>query len=572
MPRSSQLICWLPLLGFGLAFPAPYRNQQQCILSIPKPNGIDTNGAVASESDICSRIGTKIIAVGGSAADAMVATTLCVGVVGMYHSGIGGGGFMLVRDEMGRYEAIDYRETAPAAATVDMYQGNPTGSTHGGLAVGVPGELRGLDYIHKQYGRLPWKDVVMPAVGVARDGFRVNEDLVRYMKSATASDNFLVNDPTWAIDFAPNGTLLELGDLITRKRFANTLEKIANQGAEAFYQGEIAKSIITTIRNSNGTMTLSDLSSYSILTKPAISIKHGPFNLYSTPAPSSGSIMLSIISTFGQFLRSANPNITTHRLAESMKFAYGARQELGDPLFIPNLTSYQRHLLSPSYNSKIHSLILDNTTQPLSVYNPSAYYTPPTAGTSHIVTSDASGMTLTSTTTINLLFGAKLMDPTTGIILNNEMDDFSQPGKKNSFGYEPSPSNFIAPNKRPLSSITPLIVEHADNKTLYFATGAAGGSRIITSTAQVALHLLSGESGLYDAIRLPRIHHQLMPEVLNLEEGFDKSLYESLVSKGHNVSWVAPGQSAAQGILRLGNGTFQAVGETRQVNSGGFAV
>lgn len=181
-------------------------------------------------------------------------------------------------------------------------------------------------------------------------------------------------------------------------------------------------------------------------------------------------------------------------------------------------------------------------------------------------------MTLSSTTTINLLFGSKLMDPITGIILNNEMDDFSQPGKKNSFGYEPSPSNFIAPNKRPLSSITPLIVEHADNKTLYFATGAAGGSRIISSTAQVALHLLSGESGLYDAIKLPRIHHQLMPEVLNLEEGFDKSVYESLVSKGHNVSWVVPGQSAAQGIARLWNGTFEAVGETRQVNSGGFTV
>ncbi|KAK3989878.1 gamma-glutamyltranspeptidase [Cladorrhinum sp. PSN332] len=575
---SSHLICWaaslLALVNKGLALPAPYQDQQ-CIFPPPKINGIDTKGAVASESDICSNIGVRIIAQGGSAADAMVATTLCVGVVGMYHSGIGGGGFMLVRDELGRYESIDYREAAPAAATQNMYQNITNGSVKGGLAVGIPGELRGLEYLHKKYGRLPWKKVVMPAVRVARKGFRVNEDLVRYMKSATASDNFLVNDPIWAVDFAPNGTLLQLGDKITRKRYADTLEKIASQGAEIFYSGEIAKSIIATTQNSNGILTLSDLSSYSIQLQPPLSIKFGPFNLFATPAPSSGAITLSILQTLSEFSPSASTSLETmaHRLTEAMKFAYGARAELGDPKFIPNLTSYQALLLSPEYTSAVRHQILDNTTLPLSTYNPSSRFTPPTAGTSHIVTSDASGMTVSSTTTINLLFGSKLMTPDTGIILNNEMDDFSQPGKKNSFGYEPSPNNFISPGKRPLSSITPLIVEHASNRSLYFATGAAGGSRIISSTMQTAYHILSGKTNkIVEAVKAPRLHHQLMPDVLNVEEGYDPAIYESLKAKGHNVSWVAPGQSAVQGLMRLWNGTFEAAGETRQLNSGGFAV
>ncbi|KAK4228440.1 gamma-glutamyltranspeptidase [Podospora fimiseda] len=562
----------LALINGGLALPAPYQHQQ-CIFPRPKINGADTKGAVASESDTCSKIGVTIIAQGGSAADAMVATTLCVGVVGMYHSGIGGGGFMLVRDELGRYESIDYRETAPAAATQNMYQNTTTGSTKGGLAVGVPGELRGLEYLHKKYGRLPWKKVVMPSVRVARKGFRVNEDLVRYMKSATASDNFLVNDPLWAVDFAPNGTLLQLGDNITRKRYADTLEKIANQGVEIFYSGEIAKSIIATTKNSSGILTLSDLSSYSINLQPPLSIKFGPFNVFATPAPSSGAITLSILQTLSQFPSSPLKETTAHRLTEAMKFAYGARSNLGDPKFIPNLTSYQSLLLSPEYTTSVRNQILDNSTLPLSTYNPSSLFTPQTAGTSHIVTSDSSGMTVSSTTTINLLFGSKLITPDTGIILNNEMDDFSQPGKRNAFGYEPSPNNFIMPGKRPLSSITPLIVEHASNLSLYFATGAAGGSRIISSTMQTAWHILSGEtSKIVQAVKAPRLHHQLMPDVLNVEEGYDSGVYDSLRAKGHNVSWIAPGQSAVQGLMRLWNGTFEAAGETRQLNSGGFAV
>ncbi|CAP70682.1 uncharacterized protein PODANS_3_7450 [Podospora anserina S mat+] len=581
LPLALSLASTLTLTS-GL--PAPFRyspEQEQCVLNLDPstaPNG--TRGAVASESKLCSQIGIDMISQGGTAADALVAATLCVGVIGMYHSGIGGGGFMLVRDELGRHEVIDYRETAPSSAHKDMYKHDRNASVIGGLAVGVPGEIRGLGYLQEKYGRLGWKEVVMPAVEVAREGFTVGEDLVKYMKAASANDDFLVSDPVWAQDFAPNGTLLGLGDRITRKRLASTLEKIATEGPEAFYEGEIADSIIKTIQENNGTMTHDDLREYTIRMKQPLSIDYRGFKLYTTVAPSSGAVTLNILKVMEQFPPEdlADKSLTAHRLTEAMKFAYGARQELGDPDFIRGLTAFQKTMLSEEKAQQIRKMIMDNQTQALDVYNPQSVYAAESSGTSHLVASDETGMTVTSTTTINLLFGAKIMTDT-GIILNNEMDDFSQPGRPNSFGFEPSPNNFIAPYKRPLSSITPLIVEHASNGSLFFATGAAGGSRIISSTMQVAFGIMSaidqGRSAvgeMYEAIKAPRLHHQLMPNVLNVETGYDESVFVGLGSKQHNVSWMAPGQSSAQGLLRLYNGTFEAVGETRQLNSGGLTV
>jgi len=522
----------------------------------------------------------------------MVATTLCVGTIGMYHSGIGGGGFMLVRDSKGRYETIDYRETAPAAAHRDMYKDDPNASVFGGLAVGIPGELRGLEYLHNKYGILPWKTVVKPAVRVARDGFPVSEDLVRYMAAATTDNPFLVEDPVWAEDFAPNGTLVKLGDTITRKRFANSLDKIASQGARVFYEGELARSMIDLIQAKDGIMTLDDLRNYQVRVKPALSIQYRDYRLFTTDAPSSGAVMLSILKTMEQYSPqqlAANANLTAHRFVEAMKFAYGARMELGDPDFVDYIPKYQSLMLSDHKAREVQRLIKDNQTQPVDVYDPATVYTADSHGTSHIVTADRSGLTVSSTTTINLLFGAQIMTPDTGIILNNEMDDFSQPDRNNSFGYAPSPSNFIAPGKRPLSSITPLMAEHAANGTLAFATGAAGGSRIISSTTQVAWHLLEARRAtMRAAIAAARLHHQLMPDNLQVErgfdrgggakpqgcyaEGFDNATFAAFLDRGHNATWRESMGSSVQGILRLWNGTFAAAGETRQMNSGGLVV
>ncbi|KAK3344418.1 gamma-glutamyltranspeptidase [Lasiosphaeria hispida] len=567
----SPLICWLLVLfvQLGPSAAVPLRPQG---LFQPPVNG--TRGAVACESSICSRIGASMIEIGGTAADAMVASTLCVGVVGMYHSGIGGGGFILVRDTDGQYEFIDYRETAPAAAHRDMYQNDSTASTVGGLAVAVPGELRGLEYLHRKYGVLPWETVVRPAARVAREGFIVGEDLIRYMESVGGNNSFLVSDPVWAEDFAPKGRLVGLGETITRKRYANTLETIAIEGADTFYTGELAKSVLKAAQESGGILTHVDLEQYAIKVKKALSIDYRGYKLFTTQAPSSGPIMLNILNTMKNYPAEdvKNGNLTTHRFVEAMKFAYGARQEFGDPDFIRNTRYLQRQMLTEEKGHQIVSLIQDNQTQPLSVYDPKAIYTTAGAGTSHLVTADRFGMTVSSTTTINLLFGSRVMTPDTGIILNNEMDDFSQPGRRNSFGYDPSTANFIAPGKRPLSSMCPLIVENESDRSVFFTTGAAGGSRIISSTAFTAFNVLERGMSMYDAVAAPRPHDQLMPSQLLVEEGFDESVFESLRAKLHNVTWMGPKSSAVQAIMRLGNGTFDAVGETRQVNSGGSVV
>ncbi|KLU93155.1 gamma-glutamyltransferase, partial [Magnaporthiopsis poae ATCC 64411] len=311
--RKRQLL--LPLLAashsWHHASAFPTYSYQEPIARTQHSSG--SKGAVASESAICSQIGIDLMRRGGNAADAMVGTNLCIGVVSMYHSGIGGGGFMLVRGADGSHEVIDYRETAPAAASEDMYRDNVAGSIYGGLSVGIPGELRGLEYLHNKYGA-----IVNPAVKVARDGFPVTEDLVRYMAESLKKEgrpNFLVDDPAWAEDFAPNGTLVKLGDTITRKRYADTLDKIGRYGADVFYQGEIAQSMIDLIRATNGTMTLADLASYKITTPPAVSVEYRGYRVWSTPSPTSGAVCLSILKTMEQYPRAAllaDANLTTH--------------------------------------------------------------------------------------------------------------------------------------------------------------------------------------------------------------------------------------------------------------------
>ncbi|EMC91437.1 hypothetical protein BAUCODRAFT_79975 [Baudoinia panamericana UAMH 10762] len=532
-------------------------------------------GAVASESSICSSIGINVLQAGGNAADSLVATVLCVGVIGMYHSGIGGGGFLLVRSSNGSYEFIDFRETAPAAATQDMYNNNTNSSIYTGLASGVPGELRGLAYLHDNYGLLNWEQVVMPAVHVARYGFPVTQDLVRYMASAVAGiDNFLVNDPTWAIDFAPNGTLLGLGDTITRKRYADTLEAIAQRGPDAFYTGPVAQAFIDTVQSNGGIMTMQDLKNYSVAIRPPADITYREFRVRSGSAPSSGTVLASVMkivegyTTIGE---AAALNLSTHLFDEALRFAYGQRSELGDPYFVEGMDEYQTDMLSNETAADIRAKISPLHTLNVSAYDPSGFESLETPGTSAIVTSDLTGMAISLTTTVNLLFGSHIIVPETGVILNNEMNDFSIPGADNAFGYIPSPSNYIRPGKRPLSSITPTIVEHA-NGSLYYVVGAAGGSRIITATLQNLWHVLDQNMTAPEALVMPRLHDQLVPNQVSFEYAYDNHTVAFMQSRGHNVTWVAPGQSTAQSLRLLGNGTFEAAGEPRQLNSGGYAV
>ncbi|KAL8925685.1 MAG: hypothetical protein Q9208_003368 [Pyrenodesmia sp. 3 TL-2023] len=533
-------------------------------------------GAAASESAVCSRIGVNLLKDGGNAADALVGTVFCIGVIGMYHSGLGGGGFMLVRGSNGSYTFIDFRETAPAAAFQGMYNNDTRLSLFGGLASGVPGELRGLEYLHKHFGRLPWSHVMQPAINVARNGFEITADIVKYFDAATkGTSNFLADQPTWAIDFAPNGTRLGLGDILTRRRYADTLETIARRGANAFYTGPIANATIQALQAKNGTMTLEDLKNYTVAIRKPASINYRDFKLTSCSAPSSGEVVLSAFNTIEGYPDIGSPaalNLSTHRLDEAIRFGYGQRANLGDPLFVPGLDLYRSQMLNDTTAARIRSEISDFRTLNVSAYDPSGLESLETPGTSHVVTADASGMAISLTTTINLLFGSQLMVPETGVIMNNEMNDFSIPNSSNAFGYVPSPSNFIRPGKRPLSSISPTIVEFLTNSTLYFVVGSAGGSRIITATIQNLWHVLDQGFSSIGALSEPRLHDQLQPNQVSFEYAYNNETVAFMKSLGHNVTWVAPGQSTAQALRRLPNGTFEAAGEPRQKESGGFVV
>ncbi|KAK8075872.1 gamma-glutamyltranspeptidase [Apiospora hydei] len=538
----SQLLTAAHLLGSVLGAvcapsPPSYSNRG----SIPKL------GAVASESSVCSRIGVDLLEAGGNAADALVGTVFCVGVVGMMHSGIGGGGFMLVRASDGTYEFIDFREVAPAAAFEDMYKNNTDASLYGGLASGVPGELRGLEYLHTNYGVLPWAQVMAPAIKVARDGFRVTEDLVRYMNTVSGDGKFFTEDPSWAIDFAPHGYRVKLNETMTRKRYADTLEVIAKEGPDAFYSGAIAKATIAALQAANGTMTTDDLTNYTVALRKPSNITYRGYKLTACGAPAGGSVALSalkIVESYDGFGDDSQLNLTTHRLDEAIRFAYGERTNLGDPSFLEGILEYQDSMLSDATTAEIHAKISDTTSHNVSYYDPKGIESLETPGTSYVGTADKSGLAISLTTTINTLFGSQVMVPETGVIMNNEMNDFSIPASSNAFGYIPSPANYIRPGKRPLSSISPTIVESADGK-LYLVVGSAGGSRIITATIQNVHNVLDRNMTTPWPWRSRACTTSSCP-----------TRSRSSTRLGHNVTWVAPGQSTAQALRMLPNGTF----------------
>lgn len=568
----KMLILNTLLLGLGLAV--------QLASAHPAKNTDAKLGAVASESAVCSKIGTDILKSGGNAADAIVATQFCIGVIGMYHSGLGGGGFATVRSKKGKYEFVDFREMAPAAAFETMYSpplSNSNYSLYGGLASGVPGEVRGLEYIHKKYGSLPWKNVILPAVKVARYGFPVTEDLVSYMGSST----FMVTDPTWAIDFAPNGTRLGLGDAMTRKRYADALECIANDGPDAYYHGWIAASTIKALQASNGTMTLSDLANYTAQVRSTSNITYRGFKINTGSAPSSGAVVSSVMKIIEGYDMSSpsNLNLSVHYLDEAMRFAYGQRTLLGDPSFLSNITSYQKGMYSEATAAEVRSLIQPDRTLNVTAYNPAGYEILTDDGTSASVASDESGLTIALTSTINTIFGSRVMIPETGIIMNNEMNDFSIPNTTNAFGFIPSEANFIRPFKRPLSSISPTIVERADG-SVYISHASAGGSRIITEVIQHLWHTLDQNMTSAQALAEPRMHDQLSPNTVSFEyaselkgiKGYNNQTTAFVASLGSSISFIAPGSTTAQALRVLKNGTFEAAGEPRQLNSAGYAV
>lgn len=498
-----------------------------------------TNGAVASENEICSNIGVGTLKGGGNAVDAVISTTLCIGVVNMFSSGIGGGGFMTVRippsspNTSSEVFNIDFREVAPALANTTMYKNDPAASLFGGLAVGVPGELRGLEEAHRRWGTLPWKQLVQPSVELAR-GWTMQTELSRRIHEEFFA-SLMLGNPDWRAIFAPNGRLLQAGETIRRTNLSRTLAMIAEEGPGALYKGPIANSLVKKVHSTGGILSHQDLEHYRVKVMPALQGTYRGRTVYTTHAPTSGPVllhMLNLMEHYDALIEEGRTLENMHRYIEAMKFGFAARTKVCDPTFANDSTSIEE-IPTKAYSDLVFPNITDDRTHAPEYYHP-IFDMVDDHGTSHSSVVDKNGMAVALTSTVNMVFGSQVMDPETGIILNDQMDDFSTPGKPNIFGLYPSPFNYPEPGKRPLSSTTPTIIEHEDG-SFYLAIGGSGGSRIFPAVFQVILNMDWGMDASA-AIEYGRIHDQLYPLMADVDSVYSDEIIARLREKGHNVT------------------------------------
>ncbi|XP_059154521.1 glutathione hydrolase 1 proenzyme-like, partial [Physella acuta] len=511
------------------------------------------HASVAADSAQCSTVGKDILQKGGNAVDAAIAALLCTGLTSAQSMGIGGGFFMTIYNRTTRLSTvIDARETAPAKATADMFAGDRSASAVGRLSIAVPGEIKGYWYAHQKYGRLPWSDLFQPAIKMAAEGFPVPIGLHNALKDG---ETFLTQEPSLKEVFVnkATGKLFKLGEIMKRPQLAQSLRVIANEGMIAFYNGSLTNDIMQDLQDIGSIITREDLINYKVLEKKPveITIKDG-IKVVSPPAPSGGPVLSFILNVLdGYYLTPEDVNtvekraLNYHRMIETFKFAYAKRTALGDDSFI-DIAELIHNLTSRDYADSIRKQISDSRTFDYLYYGPT-YYSPATTGTSHLSVLDQDGSAVSVTSTINARFGSQRRGMKTGIIFNDEMDDFSAPNITNEWGIRPSPANFIQPGKRPLSSMCPAIFIDRDGQVSK-VLGAAGGSKITTATAWVAAHILWFGDSIKPAVDSPRLHHQLLPPRIEFETGFNSDIVKRFTTFGHNVTEYPTGKSIVQGI------------------------
>lgn len=536
------------------------------------------NGMVVSSQHLASQVGVDILKMGGNAIDAAVAVGYAQAVVNPCCGNIGGGGFMTIHLANGEDTFINFRETAPAAASANMYldeNGNVKkgASLYGYLAAGVPGTVLGLDTAQRKYGKLTRQQVMEPAIKLARDGFILNRGDTDILDTTIAKFR---DDPEAArIFLRPNGDPLQPGERLIQADLANTLESIAQNGPDAFYQGKIPQAVEAAAKKGGGILTAKDFADFRIAETAPITCSYRGYEFVSAPPPSSGGVtlceILNVLEGYDLKASGFNSAQTIHTMTEAMRHAYMDRNTfLGDPAFVKNPTE---KLLSKEYAAEIRKQIQPEIATPSSRVQPGMepHEKPETT---HYSIVDHNGNAVSTTYTINGRFGSVVIAPGTGFFLNDEMDDFTvKVGEQNMYGLVQGATNAIAPGKRPLSSMTPTLVTK-DGK-VFMVVGSPGGSRIITITLQTVLNVIDHGMAPQEAVDAPRIHHQWLPDEVYFEQrGLSADTQKLLQERGYKLVEQTPwgaaelimvGLPGAAGVSSESSGNDSAVsGKVRE--------
>ena len=518
-----------------------------------------THGMVVAQEKLSAQVGRDVMARGGNAVDAAVATGFAMAVTYPRAGNIGGGGFMVIHLADGNKDvAIDYRETAPHAATRDMFLGadgkpDPAKSRDSALGIGVPGTVAGLSLALKKYGsgKFTLAQLLQPAIVLARDGFIVTDDMA---DTLPGWHKRLARWPATAKIFSrPDGSSLREGDRLVQTDLATTLEAIAGHGPSGFYEGPVADELVKGIQQAGGIITRDDLKSYQAVEREPMCGSYRGYDIVAMPLPSSGGVVLletlNILEGFPMHDLAQGSVPSLHLLIEAMKRAYADRARfLGDPDFV---NAPVTKLTSKDYAAKLRASINPDHATPWSDALPLKQ---PHEGsnTTHFSVVDSAGNAVSNTYTLNFSYGVGLVADGTGVLLNNELDDFTAaPGASNAYGLVGFAANLPGPGKRPLSSMSPTIVLKDGKPVL--VTGSPGGSRIISTVLQVVVNVLDYHMGVAAAVDAPRLHHQWLPDEVRVERGFSNEVLAGLKAKGHRV--VEPmGQTSANSIAITPNG------------------
>ncbi|KAG4074340.1 hypothetical protein HA402_008749 [Bradysia odoriphaga] len=470
----------------------------------------------------------------GNAADAAIATLFCEGVAEpQLQNGLGGGFFLTIYTKStGKVEILNAREVAPKASTKNMFVGveNITGIK----SVAVPGELKGMWELHQRYGSLFWRTLIEPTIDLCLKGYvvsRYHADALKLFEGTIHSEPSLADV---FINPETNAVWVE-GDIITRPKLAETLELRAEEGADTLYNnGTLSQMLVNEIQELGGIITTEDFMDYSVRWEDSITTTFMDNTIHTVPPPASGSVLILILNVLNGFLPSVRNLTFYQRFVESFKFAYAKRTELADYYYAPESYEPFQQMLDLDYAQDIRSKIEDDRTYQDSEHYGAKFSLPDDHGTAHISVIAPNGDAISVTTTINTLFGSKVRSQRTGIILNDEMDDFSIPDRKNGFGVPPSPANFIVPGKRPLSSMCPsIVIDKCGDVKLVI--GSAGGTRITTAVAYTLISKLMFNEPLSLLLNEKRLHHQLAPMYIDHEVGFNETILKGLASIGHKV-------------------------------------